>query len=169
MNDGGFFRGRSFKSESQTGDETEYFFAIAWGRLIADPKIQMFNQRKTSFTIKYHTKAYLNIVIWGESEAAIVASVLEKGDTVFCCGTVSKKKYVVRQGEYKGQEKTWTDFNCQIVIPMPSVQFLVAAHSSEALNKIIDNGNNLKEADVFESIGDYENTQNDADEFQVTI
>jgi hypothetical protein len=170
MFDGGFFRGKSFTSEDPSKDNNaEYFFAIAWGKLIADPKVQMFNKRKTSFTIKYHTKSYLNIVIWGESEAAIISSALEKGDMVFCCGTVRKENYTVQKGENKGQIKSWIDFNCQIVIPMASLQFLVAAHASDALNKIIDDGEKEKGEDMFESAGDYEPTQMSMSDFNVTI
>ena len=166
MFDGGFFRGHSFTSED---GQRECFFAIAWGKLIADPKIQQFNKRKTSFTIKYHTKSYINVVLWGESEAAIISSALEKGDMVLCCGTVSKTKYTVQKGADKGQEKTWMDFNCQIVIPMQSIQFLVAAHSSDALNKILDDEYRNSESDVFESAGDYEPEQMSMEQYELTI
>ena len=171
MYDGGFFRGHSFKSESET-DDAEYFFTIAWGRLIADPKIQMFKKRKTSFTIKYHSKSFLNVVMWGDTEAAIVSSALEKGDTVFCCGTVAKTKYTLRKGEHKGEERTWYEMNCQIVVPMPSIQFLIAAHSSDALNAIIDKGEIDKGPDKFESADDYEaeaSEENDGYDYEISI
>ena len=170
MFDGGFFRGKSFMSEDPNKDNNaEYFFAIAWGKLIADPKVQLFNKRKTSFTIKYHTKSYINVVIWGDTEAAIISSALEKGDMVFCCGTVRKENYTVQKGEYKGQVKTWIDFNCQIVIPMTTVLFSVAAQSSDAINKIIDEGEALKGSDVFESAVDFESKDNTADDSSITI
>lgn len=163
MYNGGFFRGKSFAD----GHDNECFFAIVWGTLIADPKVQMFNQRKTSFTVKYHEKAFINVVLWGESEAATVASVLEKGDMVICCGTVTKKKYTVRKGAESGMEKVWTDLNPQIIIPMPSIEFLIAAHTSDALNKIIDSGESSKASDAFESADDYDDEEQE--EFEVTI
>ena len=166
MFDGGFFRGKSFTSEDN-GKNAEYFFAIAWGRLIADPKVQMFNKRKTSFTIKYHTKSYLNVVLWGDTEAAIVSSSLEKGDMVVCFGTVRREDYTVQKGEDKGMVKTWVDFNCQVVIPMATVLFSVAAQSSDAINKIIDDGEAAKGSDVFESAVDFE--EQEEEDFAVTI
>jgi len=169
MFDGGFFRGKSFTSDDQQrGNNAEYFFAIAWGSLIADPKVQMFNKRKTSFTIKYHTKSYLNVVIWGDTESAIVSSSLEKGDMVVCFGTVRREDYTVQKGENKGQVKTWVDFNCQVVIPMTTVLFSVAAQSSDALNKIIDEEEASKGSDAFESVSDFEE-QEEAEDYSVTI
>lgn len=169
MYNGGFFRGRSFSDNNESHTDTEYFFAIVWGELIVDPKVQVFNKRKTSFTIKYHTDSFINVVIWGETEAATVASVLEKGDMVLCLGTVTKKKYIPQKGPDKGMEKVWTDLNPQIIIPMPSIEFLIAAHTSDALNKIIDSGEAAKGSDAFESAGDYEEAQMSMDDYEVTI
>ena len=169
MFNGGFFRGKSFKDNLESHSDMEYFFAIVWGELIVDPKVQVFNKRKTSFTLKFHTNSFINVVIWGETEAAIVASVLEKGDMVLCCGTVSQKKYIVQKGPDKGKEKVWTDLNPQILIPMTSIGFLIAAHTSEALNKLIDEGEIAKGSDALESAGDYEAEQMSMGDYEVTI
>lgn len=156
MYDGVMFLSKPFRSESDDSEDgKKYQFCLAVGRLVADPRIDQYNKRKTSFTIKYHTKQYCNIEIWGEGDCATIAATLEKDDVVLAIGTLTTKKYVVRKGELAGQEKEWTDLNPQILIPMPYITKLMEMCASLSLQKLIQKGESLLDEDPMESSGDF--------------
>lgn len=162
MFDGGIFKGVKFKADNDT-DETLYQFAILWGKLVADPKVEMFKKKKTSFTVKFHNKNYCNVVMWDESEAATVAGSLEKGDMVLCLGTISTREYVIQKGEHRGERKQWTDLNAQVVIPMSLIQYLLPLYGSDAIRAILNKETDAIPEDVMESAGDFEGYLNEAD------
>ena len=156
MYDGIMFLNKPFKSESDDEkDNKRYQFCLVVGRLIADPRIDQYNKRKTSFTLKYHTKQFCNVEIWGEGDCATIAATLEKNDVILAAGTLTTKNYIVRKGEMAGQEKEWTDLNPQIIIPMPYIMELMKICASMSLKKLIEKGESAIEADPMESAEDY--------------
>lgn len=155
MYDGGLFRGHKFRAENDS-DTAIYSFAVVWGQLIADPEVKMYNKKKTTFTVKYHNKNYLNIVMWGDSPAANIASTLEKGDMIVCFGTITEKEYLVQKGEHRGEKKIWTDLNAQIVIPMSALEFTLSMFGNDGIAKLMQESEAAIKSDVMESSGDYD-------------
>jgi len=155
MYDGVLFRSPKFKAEQENAKE--YQFAVVAGHLVKDPEIKQKTKLQTSFTIKYYTKSFLNVTIWGNSEVARVAATLEQGDYVLCIGTITYSPYTVRSGADKGKEKIWSDLNPQILIPMSYMYQLVDIFASRKIKALLAS----EESDSMESIEDH------ADEYEV--
>lgn len=164
MYDGIMFLGRPFEGDSDNGNR-KYQFCLLAGSLIADPKIEMFNSKKTSFTVKWHSKSYCNVEIWGDSDVAAIAATLEKGDMVFVAGTYVTQKYTVRKGEHKGEEREWTSVNTQVLIPMPYLVQLMKMCGSKNLNKMLEEEEESMGADIMESANDFVPQGNPDDDF----
>lgn len=158
MYNGGLFRGHKFTAESNP-DGPQYSFAVAWGKVIADSIIEMHSKRVTKFTLKYHNKNFLNVVLWGESPAANVAAALEKGDMVLCFGTITEKEFISQRGEHRGEKRTYVDLTAQIVIPMSIVEFAVSMFANDGIKKLMAKADASIEEDSFESAGEFENME----------
>lgn len=154
MYEGGLFLGRQFNSENED-DKKTYQFAICWGTLIADPKVEMFSSQKTSFCLKYYGKNYQNVVLWGETQASHIANSLEKGDNVLVLGTMTRNVTVIKRGEHKGEEREYRDINAQIIVPMTCIEFIIQLFGSSTIQNIIANDEANIEADVIESADDF--------------
>lgn len=154
MYEGIFMKGREFYAENDDGKK--YCFCILAGHLVEDPKVEFFNNKKVSFTVKFYSKAYRNVVLWGESQASTIAETLEKGDVVFVCGTMTTSSYVIRRGEHKGETREWQDINAQIVIPMTAIEFILQMFASKEIQNILKKESVMKKSDVIESADDYD-------------
>lgn len=150
MYDGAYFQSPEFRSETP-GDEKRYRFCIVVGKLTNDPKIENFKTTKVSFNIKYYTKQYLNVVLWGDTDVSYAARSLEKGDTVMCAGTITYTKYIVRSGEHKGEQKEWHDLNCQFLMAQAWANCIIEMFSATGIQKLLS----AEESDVMESLDDH--------------
>lgn len=148
MYDGIIFQSPEFTIESS---EKKYRFCIVVGKVTNDPVIKQFNKTKVTVNIKYYTKSYLNIVVWGEDEVSYAARSLEKGDVVLCAGTITYSKYFVRQGEFKGEEREWHELNPQFIMSQSMVNALISMFSSSGIQRLLDS----EGGDPLESIEDH--------------
>lgn len=140
----GMFRGAKWA----TDDGKEYSYMIAWGSLVKDTDVQMYNKKKTSFTIKTHRGVFQNCVIWGESVAANIAAALEKGDEVLVLGVWGESEFTNK----KGETKKYNDLRVDIILPMSLLQFLTQLYGSKGVAEAIQNAQ--PEADALESAED---------------
>ena len=149
MYDGVLFQSPEFRSEKET-DEKMYRFAFVVGKVTRDPEVRHLQMTRTTFNIKYHTKSYINMVIWGDSMQAQLAQCLKAGDIVLAVGTITKSYYTARKGAEKGMRKEWRDMNCQFIcsvsqiyelqrmILSPPIQDLMATEEADALESAED-------------------------------
>ena len=150
MNEGILFRSAKFKNETG-GDERQFQFAIICGQLTDDPKVEFFKNAKVSFNLKYHTKSFLNVVAWGDSEASFSARALEKGDQVLCAGLIISKPYVVKQGEHKGEKREWVEMSPVWIHAQAWDNFLLDLYSTPKIMEMVEEA---RAADVMESAND---------------
>lgn len=168
---GGFIGGDWYRPENAPDSLLGERDVLVWGYVIIDkyhtePVQQtMFRTLCTSFTICYATrksdKGYITCRIWGDEDAAHVATCLEKGDWVFMAGKLKKTKYTVRRGADEGKEKQIMTLEPSILIPMPMIQGSMAVISSEGISKLIQAEEDAKGSDVIESADDYTGTDDD--------
>lgn len=150
MYDGVIFQSPEFRSETPE-DSKRYRFCIVVGKLTNDPKIENFKTTKVSFNIKYYTKQYLNIVLWGDTDVSYAARSLEKDDFVLCAGTITYTKYIVRSGEHKGEQREWHDLNCQFLMAQSWVNCIIQMFSATGIQKLLAS----EASDVMESLEDH--------------
>lgn len=169
MYDGIIFQSPEFRTEIPD-DTKKYRFCIVVGKLTNDPKIESFNTTKVSFNLKYYTKSYLNVVLWGDTEASYAARTLEKDDVVLCAGTITYTKYTVRSGEHKGEQKEWHDLNCQFIMAQSWVNCIIQMFSANGIQKLLE----AEESDAMESLEDHydeydEDTEYDDEDYEIGI
>ena len=147
MYDGILFCTPEFRSETP-GDEKRYKFAIAVGYLTKDPIIQHHSKTKVMLNLKYHTKSFLNVVMWGDTEASLAARSLEKGDTVLCIGTITYSTYIVQKGEQKGMKREWHELNANLVLAQSWLNCVIEMYLARGIQDILQ----AEKSDAMESL-----------------
>ena len=159
MYDGVLFQTPEFRSESPDDTKT-YRMAICVGSLTKDPHVSMIGSQQTpkvAFNIKYHTKSYMNVAVWGKNDMAYASQTLEKGDMVLCFGTVTHSTYVAKSGPHKGEKREWYEMNCQWICAMSWLTEMLPIILSHKIREIVES----EESDAMESAEDH------ADEYEV--
>jgi len=162
---GGFIGGDWYRPETAPESLLGERDIITWGYVIIDKyhtePVQQTMHRSlcTTFTICYGTrksdKGYITCKIWGDEDAAHVATTLDKGDWVFMAGKLKKTKFIARKGADEGKEKTVTFLEPAIIIPMPLVESMIALAFSKQITDIIQGEAEAEVPDDIESADDY--------------
>lgn len=162
---GGFIGGEWYRPENAPESLLGERDVITWGYVVADKygdvvKQTMYRTLCTTFTICYNTKksdkSYITCKIWGDEDAAHIATTLERGDWVGIAGKLQKTKFTVRQGPEEGKVKTVMYLTPAILLPMPLIEGLMAVAGSEKIANFIKEEEDAKGSDTVESADDYE-------------
>lgn len=118
---------------SRRSPESGDIYALIAGTVAKDPKYSEDHGGRATFSIKYGSvpskedpkKRYgifFNCI--ARRALAEIGASLEKGDRVLVAGRVDTRTY---QSKKSGQEETWTELDCEIIIPQDIVSMGLAA------------------------------------------
>ena len=157
MNEGVLFRSPEFKPDGMEEAEATYRMAILAGHLTKDPEVsfiktkQGYEIRKVLLNIKYYSKSYMNVIVWGDGQVAQAADCLEKGDDLLCAGMIRRTSYIPKRGANKGRKVEITEMNCMWLHAMSWTVGLLTLLKSPNIAKLIASD----ESDVMESMNDH--------------
>lgn len=112
--------GRIATKRADSTPENPKFDVVIWGTVSKDAELTFTKQQeipKVVFGVSYDRKTYMNCITLKDTPTARVAADLRKGDTVLCMGVWSSRTYRGRDGN----EKTWAELLCEVIIRQPDV------------------------------------------------
>ena len=120
------------RKNPQTGET----HVIMTGIVCKDSKYEANYGGKTTFSVKYGSMRdesgkradglFFNCC--ARRAIATLAACLEKGDSVLVCGVVTSREYT----SLDGQRKTWTELECDFLLPQPQAPVNTEESDEEA-------------------------------------
>ena len=130
-------------------DKDEHIFAVVWGEVIRNPKIQIFKngKKRTDFAIRYLKGGYIIVMIYGDTPAADAAASLHATDMVCVKGIITRHRYENKQGE-KRETRFLVPFSVE---PYDYTLFVQRLYNSPTINRLLEQD----ESDAMESAKDF--------------